>query len=309
MTILFLGNFRAQHCSEVHYLKTFKKLGHTVIAMQETEATGEQLMAHENIDMFLWVHTHSWFTPRLDAALQHFKEKGIPTVAYHLDLYLGLQREPQLHDYVTKVDHFFTVDKLMADWLNKNTQTKGYYLPAGCFEDESYMAEPNREKYPHDIVFTGSKSYHKEYTYRPLLIEWLQKTYGDRFAHYGGGGKPGLRGHELNVLYASAKIVIGDTLCKDFTYPYYFSDRAFEVPARGGFMIFPRIQGFELMYDEGREIVCYDYGNFDELKQRIDYLLVHDEVREPIRIAGHRRAKEYHSYTKRLSSLLQTLGL
>lgn len=310
MKILFLGNFRVDHCSEVHYSKTLDKMGHTVIQMQESQTTGDDLIAAARRyapDYFFWVHTHGWPTPKLLEALAFFAGAGIVTFGYHLDLYMGLQREPQLHEYVTKLNHFFTVDKLMADYLNEHTATKGHYLPAGCFEDESYLAPADRKKYPHPIIFTGSKGYHPEYKYRPELIEWLHKTYGDMFAHYGGGGKQGLRGHELNVLYASAKIVIGDTLCKDFKYPFYFSDRAFEVPCRGGFMIFPNIKGIEFMYEVGKEIILYDYNNFDQLKEKIDYYLSNDNEREHIRIAGHIRAKGTHTYTQRLKQLLETL--
>ncbi|NCX18210.1 MAG: glycosyltransferase family 1 protein [Acidimicrobiia bacterium] len=95
---------------------------------------------------------------------------------------------------------------------------------------------------------------------------------------------PGLRGHELNVLYSSAKIVIGDTLCKNFNYPWYFSDRLTEVPCRGGFMIFPYIRGLEMMYDIGREIVTYKYDDFEALKFKIDYYLAHEKEREEIQV-------------------------
>ena len=304
-----LGNKRADFCSEVHYWKTLLKMGHEVIFLQESEATGADIIRNSNVDCFFFIHTHGWATHGLDGALQLLKEKGVPTFGYHLDLFLGLTREPQIHDYVTKVDHFFTVDKLMADWLNENTSTKGYYLPPGVFEDECYMAEPNREKYPHDIIFTGSRQYHPEYPYRQKLINWLKETYGDRFAHYGGGGLTGLRGHELNVLYASAKIVIGDTLCKDFTYPYYFSDRLTEVPGRGGFMIFPFIEGLQFMYDIDREIISYQYNDFAGLKDKIDYYLSSDDKRDAIRLAGHKRAKASHTYTLRLQQILNTLNL
>lgn len=311
MKILFLGNFRVDYCSEVHYTKTLAdKLGHIVIQEQESEATGDSLIvsakAHKP-DYFFWVHTHGWHTRDLHKALVYFDQNGIKTFGYHLDLYMGLQREPQIGQYVTKLDYFFTVDKLMADWLNDTTLTKGFYLPAGCFEEESYIAPADRKKYPHEIIFTGSKGYHPEYPYRQQLIEWLQKTYGDRFAHYGGGGKPGLRGHELNTLYASAKVVIGDTLCKGFNYPYYFSDRLFEVPCRGGIMIFPYIKGIEFMYELGKELVVYDYNNFEQLRKKIDYYLINENEREHIRIAGHIHAKGTHTYTNRLKQLLETL--
>lgn len=309
MRILMLGNQRADYCSEVHYRKTFESMGHTIIFLQESEATGVDIIRNYNVDAFFWIHTHGWNTTGIDGALSFLKGKGVPTFGYHLDLYMGLKREPQLHEYVTKLDHFFTVDKLMADWLNGNTGTKGHYLPPGVFGPECYIAQPDRVKYPHDIVFTGSGNYHSEYPYRNKLINWLKETYGERFAHYGSGGLPGLRGHELNVMYASAKICIGDTLCKDFKYPYYFSDRLTETPGRGGFMIFPYIRGLEMMYSLGKEIISYPYEDFEWLKSTIDYYLIHDKEREVIRMAGHRRAKESHTYTNRMEFILETLNL
>lgn len=312
MRILFLGNFRVDYCSEVHYSKTLAKMGHKVIQLQESEATGSHIIAECRLhkpDYFFWVHTHGWNTPGIDDALSYMKACGITTFGYHLDLYTGLDRKPQMHDYVTKMNHFFTVDKLMADWLNEdpNSTTRGHYLPAGVFEDECYLAKPDYKRFPHEVVFTGAKGYHPEYPYRPQLIDWLHKTYGERFAHYGGGGRPVQRGADLNTLYASARVVVGDTLCIGFNYPYYFSDRLFEVPGRGGFMVFPFIKGVELMYNIPFELCTYTYGDFAELKHIIDMAIEDNGTRESVRDAGHKRVKESHTYTLRLKTILEIL--
>lgn len=304
-----LGNKRSDHCSEVHYWKTLTKMGHEVIFLQESEVGVNEIMGNSNVDCFFWIHTHSWVTPGIDQAISFLKQKGVVTFGYHLDLYMGLQREPQIHEYVTKLEHFFTVDKLMADFLNSNTNTKGYYLPAGVFEDECYLEEPDHVKYPHEIIFTGSKRYHPEWSYRPKLIDWLHRAYGSRFAHYGGGGLAGLRGHELNTLYASAKIAIGDTLCRNFDYPFYSSDRLFETSGRGGFLIYPKIKGLEFFYEDKKEVVYYDFNDFDQLKKLIDYYLENNTDREKIRLAGHYRTKEAHTYRHRLKVILDTLNL
>jgi hypothetical protein len=312
MRIVFIGNFDHSFCTEVHHKKTFEKLGHTVVPIQENNSNcGAVLQEIKNCDMLYWTHTHSF---KLDSyehiieMLRIFKQNNIPSVGYHLDLWMGLEREKDLHkDPYWNIEHFFTVDFLMAEYLNSNTKTKGYYLPPGCFEDESYAAEPNLKKYPHEIIFTGSKQYHKEHPYRAQLINWLHNNYGERFAHYGGGGLPSLRGHELNVLYSSAKIAIGDTLCKDFNYPWYFSDRCVEQPSRNAFQIFPYIRGLELMFDIGIEIVTYKFNDFIELKSKIDFYLANDEQREKIRTAGHKRAKQSHSYTKRLEFIIEKI--
>jgi hypothetical protein len=175
------------------------------------------------------------------------------------------------------------------------------------FEDECVLGTPNLEKYPHEIIFTGSKGYHKEFPYRGQLIDWLHSTYGNRFAHYGGGGLPTIRGLELNNLYASVKIVIGDTLCKNFDYPYYFSDRLFEVTGRGGFMIFPYIKGVEDYFRNMDEIALYNYNDFEGLSAMIDNYLVKDEIREAMRFTAFERTKNEHTYTHRLKTILNTI--
>lgn len=317
MNILFLGNFEVSYSSESHYKKTFEKLGHAVHSMQEGKVTGLDLLHALHavpFDMFFWVHTHGWNTEGIQDVLDECRKQRIPSVAYHLDLYLGIQREKNLYrDPYFTVDHFFTVDKLMADFLNNNTPVgpsfaRGHFLPAGVLEDECFIGTPDREKYPHDIIFTGSKNYHPEWPYRTRLIDWLQETYGERFGHYGSGGLPNVRGHELNNLYASAKIVVGDTLCKDFIYPYYSSDRLFEVTGRGGFLIYPRIEGLSDFYSIF-QVPIYEYGDFVHLKDKIDHYLISDAERNAIRISAFQKAKREHTYTDRLRTLIGTIEL
>ena len=76
-----------------------------------------------------------------------------------------------------------------------------------------------------------------------------------------------IRGKELNDLYATAKVVVGDTLCKGFNYPYYFSDRLFETTGRGGFLIHPYIKGledyFEVKVGTNPSTVCTIDSNGD----------------------------------------------
>jgi len=317
MTILFLGNFEAEFSSENYYRKTLEEMGHTVITKQENKAKESDLaeaVAYNKIDAFFWVHTHGWATSGIERFLDRIRKVGIVSFAYHLDLYLGIKREIQVKtDPFFTVDHFFTVDKLMADWLTEHGKCKGHFLPAGVYAGECVLGTPNREKYPHDIIFTGAKGYHHEWPYRPKLIEWLQSTYGDRFGHYGNGGMAQVRGLELNNLYASAKIVIGDTLCKNFDYPWYSSDRLFEVCGRGGFLIYPHIEGLQTLYSPD-EVEYYNFNDFGMLKDLIDYhLLPTEEVaiegntREQMRLAALERTKHEHTYKHRLQFILDTL--
>jgi len=278
--------------------------------LQETSVSADLILLQAlQANVFVWVHTHGVrIAGSMTDTLKQLRESGVKTVAYHLDLYMGLERwrEYATDPYLNGLEYFFTVDKHMSDWLNQNTDTKGFYLPAGVFDKECSMLDAQRVKY--DIIFTGSKKYHKEHSFRPQLIDFLRTVYGRRFIHIGNDGEIGpQRGLRLNQIYRNAKVVVGDTLQINFDYPYYFSDRLFEVPGRGGFSIFPGIQGVEDYYEPNKEIVLYKHGDLNDLKQKIDYYLTHHDERETIRLSGFDRTKRDHTYINRWRTILETV--
>lgn len=312
MRIAFLGNFAVDFSSEVHHVKSLESLGHTVVRLQEGKTTKEQLLEEGlKSDLVVVIHTHGWITPGIltwEFISKELRAHNIPLITYHLDLWFGLAREKDLYEdeFYSHLHHFFTVDKKMADWLNETTNIKGHYLPAGVYGAECIEMKPQRVGY--EIVFTGSRGYHPEYPYRPQLVDFLRKAYGLRFIHIGNDGEVApKRGLALNQIYRNAKIAIGDTLNINFEYPYYFSDRLFEQPGRGAFQIFPNIKGVEDCYEDGKEIVLYEHGNLQDLKEKIDYYLVHDAEREQIRKAGFERTKRDHTYVKRWEKILEVL--
>jgi hypothetical protein len=310
MRITLLGNHSVSYSSESHHAASLEALGHQVVRLQEGQTTGGEVLTEaRNSDMLIVVHTHGWNTPGLSLVevLRTLRELRIPSVTYHLDLWFGLQRQRDLDldPFYKEIDHFFTVDKLMADWFNLNTAVRGHFLPAGVFDRECYISDlPS----PHanDVVFVGSKRYHPEWEWRPKLIDWLRATYGGRFTHVGGDGDTGtLRGEELNRMYANSKVAVGDTLCLAYEYPWYASDRLFEAPGRGGFQIFPRIEGIESWFDG--MLKTFQYGDFHSLKSLIDFYLDHDDDREALRRMTHEHVKGHHTYKHRWAEILKTV--
>ena len=310
--IVFLGNFRVPYSSESHHANTLQSLGHKVLRLQETEASSDVVLRHSlGADLFIWIHTHGWETPgtiSMRDVLIKLKNENVITLTYHLDLWFGLKRQKDLNkDPVYKyIQYFFTVDKKMAEWFNENTQVKGIYLPAGVYGPEASFSP---RKFQRDIVFVGSKTYHEEWEYRPKLINWLSMNYRNGFEHYGNDGLAAVRGIKLNRLYASTKVVIGDSLCPNFTYTHYWSDRIYETLGRGGFLIHPFIPGLEEEFEDKKHVVFYEYNNFEQLKELIDYYLVNEEEREAIRKAGHELVKSRYTYTNRWETILEEIGL
>jgi spore maturation protein CgeB len=311
--IVFLGNFRVDYTTESHHVKSLESLGHKVTKLQETQATSEEILKSAiNSDLFVWVHTHGWKTPgrlTMSNVLKELKKQKITTMTYHLDLWLGLRRQKDLStDPVYKdIGHFFTVDSRMADWFNKKTYVKGHYIPAGVYDKEA-LYEPTK-KFKHEVIFVGSRKYHPEWKYRGQLIDYLESTYGKKFEHWGNDGLGTVRGDDLNKLYANSKVVVGDTLCPNFNYPDYWSDRVYETLGRGGFIIHPYVSGMENEFTDKEHLVFYEYGNLEQLKKLIDYYLKHDEEREKIRLAGHNLVKEKYTYKNRWEQILKELDI
>ena len=216
MKIVFVGNFRVDFTSETHHANTLVSMGHKVIRMQETECTTDQILENGlKSDVVVWVHTHGWNTlgnVSITSMSDQLRQAGVPLISYHLDLWMGLNRQKDLDtEYYKALHHFFTVDKLMADYLNENTNTIGHFMPAAVYDKEVYIHKDYDPAYfEHEVVFVGSRGYHPEWPYRPQLIDWLAANY--KFTHVGGDGIGVVRGDALNRLYAKSKIAIGDTL-------------------------------------------------------------------------------------------------
>lgn len=309
MKITFVGNFNVDFTSETHHSNTLESMGHKVIRLQEGQVnTNQILQCGLESDLVVWVHTHGWPTlGDIPAMSQRLRDEGIPLINYHLDLWMGIDRQNDLNnDYYKSLHHFFTVDKLMADYLNENTNTVGHFIPAAVYDKEVYIHpdyDPNN--FEHEIIFVGSREYHKEWPFRHELIDWLKENYN--LTHVGKDGIGIVRGEALNRLYAKSKIAIGDTLNIGFDYPYYSSDRLWESIGRGGFTIYPEIKGLEEYYEDRKEVVYYKHGNFRNLREHIDYYLEHADEREKIRLEGQYKTKTCGTYINRWHQILGEL--
>lgn len=297
--------------TEAHIALTLEKLGYEVNFIQEDQIEPFTLANRvEGSDLFLWTRTWRGEQARVHMSdLDAIKELGITTASFHLDKYAGIQRDGGIGtDTFWKTDYVFSPEgSTQSKAIFESHGINQRYLPPGVFEGECYMAEPIDE-FRHDVVFVGGGSAysHPEWPYRAQLVQWLQDTYGERFGKYGYPERT-IRGAELNQLYASSKVVIGDSLCKDFFDSYYFSDRCFEVTGRGGMLINPYIPGMTDHFVDRKEIVLYSFGNFEQLKFMIDYYIEHDDEREAIRAAGHLRTKTDNTYANRMKQMLDVL--
>lgn len=314
MNITYVGNFRPSHSTENHIRRTLEDMGHTVTALQEDEMTTQHIWRVARwADLFLYTRTWRLMGNGLEL-LWGLEKQGVPTASYHLDLYMGISRERQLGgDPFWSTKYVFTPDgDPTSQQKFKELGINHIYMKPAVVKDECYLGERRRDM-KHDVVFVGSYTYHEEWQYRPQLIDFLRATYCSGFRRYGNpaGDQPDaltVREQSLNDLYASAKIVVGDSLCVGFKHEHYWSDRVYETLGRGGFLIHPYIKGMEEEFEDKKHLVFYEYGNFDQLKDLIDFYLHHPLERQEIQKAGHELVKAQATYHNRMDKMLQVLA-
>lgn len=83
--------------------------------------------------------------------------------------------------------------------------------------------------------------------------------------------------------------------------------RNFEIPGCGGFLLTNYVKYLENYYDIGKEIVCFD--NLCDLKDKINYYLIHKKEREEIAIASYNRTIREHTYERRFDEIFSIMGL
>jgi glycosyltransferase involved in cell wall biosynthesis len=292
MNILFIGDFNKTWYTGVHITESFRALGHTVTKMHEYLATGELILkeVEKNHYDFVLFSKHYSDIDRLDEI-----QKKVVTIGWTLDLYFGLRRGLDIgitpfwkHNIVCSPD----------GGHDKEFEAKGvnhkWIRPAVYDKECSCKDLPKK----HDIIFVGSvDSYPAEWQYRKKLVKWLRKHYGDKFEIYPQDKQ--IRDAELNKLYETTKIVIGDCIYS----PDYTSDRIYETIGRGGFIIYPRNTGLGLVDNE--HFVGYYYDDFEALKKKIDFYLVEDAERERIRKAGYEYVLKHHTYLNRCEEVIK----
>lgn len=112
-------------------------------------------------------------------------------------------------------------------------------------------------------------------------------------------------GREKRLAFASTKI--GLAFLRKANRDTY-TDRSFEIPACGAFMLAERSDEHALLYREGQEIVCFE--GVDELVEKVQYYLEHEQERMTISQAGYNRVvADHHTYADRLTEILNHVGL
>jgi hypothetical protein len=300
MKIVYIGDFNVFYSSERYVADALKQLGHEVVELQENSRFSyeKELVAeikNHKPDFVLFCKARTLCNPF--HLIERLKEEGLLTVAWLFDLYWELITDGvvfrSVYDPPFKCDMVFTTDGGHdKEW--KEIGVDHYLLRQGIHEPDAFYGDKT-EGVP-EVVFVGTRAYNQ----RAVFLEKLKNMFGSRFGLYGPDSELGAkRGKDLNDLFASTKVVVGDSQPRK----NYWSNRIYETLGRGGFLIHPGVEGLESEFEAFKHYVPYHYGDIDQLVDVTEYFLKHDEEREKIRKAGHELVKKNYTYTKRCERL------
>lgn len=293
--VAFIGNFKADESTEnMVRLALEEGLDHSVTLLQENEVNLDAIKsAMATSDMLLWVRTPGWLQVTDPRMTEFLAEQKRPTVSLHLDKFWGIpEREAQIGKLpFWKTEHVYTADGGRGYDFAERGVNHHWMRPA---VSEIYC-HPGRpwDMYRCDVCFVGAKEYHSEYPFRKKMVEFLEETYRERFRHI-----EGIRGHALNDVYASARVVVGD--CIFAGVPAYWSDRVPETVGRHGLLVHPDIEGLNIPLGG-----TYLPQNMNSLHYAIDRALQMPNTERFDRIrCGAAHVLKYDTWTIRMKEIL-----
>ena len=174
-----------------------------------------------------------------------------------------------------------------------------FYLPEGA---NPLVHKPYEEEKIYDVSFTGQC-----YGNRPEMIARLREA-GVQVHAFGPGWPSGaLSMEEMVRTWSRSRINLGFGGVLGHKETYCLKGRDFEVPMSGGLYLTEHHAELIPFYDVGREIVTYT--GFDDLLEKIRWLLSNPEQADAIRRAGRERALREHTWEMRFGKIFSMLGV
>lgn len=308
MRIVYAGDFSQSWHTESHVARDMETLGHEVVRHQ-SEFRGPLLNACADADLLLLQANGGLPSEFAASWLRDVEALGCATASYHLDLFVGLPRADRIdHDVMFRAGTVFTADgDPHSAEVFASHGVNHRWLPPAVVSDECVPGR-YRAQYEYDVVFVGAENYHEAWPQRRALIERMRAEYGNRFGLF--GHHPPTRDLNLNDLFATARVVVGDSLSLP-GHSLYTSDRLFETLGRGGVLVYPRIPGIEDAFGlrDHEHLRYYEIGDFDGCVAIIDELLDDAVGARAMAARGQAFVAGRHTYRDRVQQMLTMLNL
>lgn len=193
------------------------------------------------------------------------------------------------------------------NWTNREEALSHYeaagarilYLPIGANPQVYKPLETLRDI---DASFVGRRD-----DRRAEIIDALRQQ-GIKVETFGKGWPSGKISEEETIrIYNRSRINLGFATVADSHESFSLKGRDFEIPMSGGLYFTQYHRELGDVYEIGREVVCYHSP--EDLAEKIKFYLSHPDKEEEVRLAGHRRAINEHTWTRRCRQAFVALGV
>ena len=299
MKITYLGQFKTEkHTIEKDVKETLERMGHEVVAIDDTEFNPEEVAKIANsTDLFLFrrggvlttdIVSFQETLGRLQFLLSLVKVKK---VFWFFDKVMGFGHQ-WMYSIEPMVDCGFLNDET---FLRRHHADKLFPLHLG-FNNSGYVGKFNSD-YACDVAFDGPI-----YGTRDVFIKMMKDVFGDRFKVFNLEDN-----NKFADLCASAKIIVSPRFPYD---DFFWSEKVYKTLGNGGFLMFPRFEGLkEEGLEDGYQFAGYNvYGEMVEIIKW--WLQNGDRQKEGLKVIpqqGKDTVLKNFTYEKRLEVLLNTI--
>lgn len=206
--------------------------------------------------------------------------------------------EYNLYDYV-----FFASEKLRQKYIDRIIPSAGLLLQC---TDPDVMCARNLDRKEYDLLFVGNS----RGVFRSILKDLLPTAYDLTVYGDGWDGFPVQPYVKANYLdnelvgqaYHDAKILLNDHW-DDMRKTGIVSNRIFDALAVGAFVISDYLPEIDELFDGA--VVMY-HGK-EDLAQKIEYYLSHEELRNQLAERGKQIVLPHHTFRDRVNRLLEVM--
>jgi spore maturation protein CgeB len=269
------------------------------------EADGLRGVTHIWVDKGVWVYPDT---------IQYLKERtGSRAIHYTPDSQIVSQRSRHFMLSIPLYDVLVTTKEWEVD-AYKEAGAKRVILTYQGFDGRfvpQRVGESELATYGSDVCFVGHTQTHYAEKLKALSsLNIRLRIWGDAWPRYAeknswaqGIVAKGLWGENYPVALACAKIGLG-LLGKHI--PETSTTRTFEIPAMGTFLLAERTTLHQQLFDEGKEAEFF--SSDEEMIEKTQFYLRHDEARERIAAAGRTRCERSgYSSIELLHKVVETL--
>jgi spore maturation protein CgeB len=226
------------------------------------------------------------------------EESGAATMAFFFDDAFRFDRFSR--DWGASVHVIASQDDDALKKWSRLGHIHHYKVPFGYNEK---IFRPGAGKMQHDVSFVGVSSHPG----RRQAVEFLEGK-GINVDCFGSGWPKSrfVSLEEMVEIFQTSRINLNfSTAAAAWARPQV-KGRVFEVTGCGGFLLTEYVKGLEDVFEIGKEIDVF--RNKDELAEKVEYYLKHEEERARMAKAGLARAQKEHTYQKRFLWLFEKIN-